>query len=235
MLTVERSKRQIEAITISADFSDRMAAGDSIFDVTITMEVFSGEDSSPEDMLYLPPIIDTQIVSQRVKAGVVGVVYDVQFSVITTDGLILAQTTRLAILPTAPGAVPEYISLYFTSWPYPVDVVDSAQFDMNVLDSRLRPQVFFIPEGVRAYLGFLPGTLIGAKQTYAMQPEWVALSFGAMSGTLETTLVVYSNYTDGSQFYLGPMSANLYDHLVTYFMVPEGVQVTLSGMGGTLA
>jgi hypothetical protein len=235
MLTVERAKRRVESITVVADFSDRMDTGDSVFDATITLEVFSGEDSTPDEMLYLPAIIDTQAVSQRIKLGIVGVVYNIQFSVLTVAGLILEQTTRLAVLPDAPGAIPQFIPFYFTSWPYPLDVLDGAAFDMAILPSRLRPQIFFIPEGLRINLSGFSGTLIGALKSYVIPPEGYAVTLGEISGTLINQLQTYTVPPEWLAFSLGTFNGTLISSLVEYSMQPDWISFDLSSISGTLA
>lgn len=191
MLTVERSKRRIEAITITADFSDRMAADDSIFDATVSIEVFSGDDPSPADMLYLPIIIDTQAISQRVKQGVPGDVYNVQFSAITAAGSILEQTTRIAIVPDASDAIPQYISLYLTTPLYPLEVSEDFMSYGMVTGGHFLPHIIIDPEYITASASIGGGTLYGGAQSYAIPSEYVQSFADITGGTMFGGAVTY--------------------------------------------
>lgn len=117
-LFLRETKRKMEVIDLHTSFKQELSSLDTIDTITVTVSVFSGADTSPSDMKYQSPYALGATVHQRIKGGVIGVVYNVEFIVLTTLGYTYSKVTRLAILPNNTSATPVFIPLYLTTRPY---------------------------------------------------------------------------------------------------------------------
>lgn len=234
MLTVKRSKRRIEAITVVADFSDRMSSKETITEHVITMEVFAGDDISPADMLYLPPIVTAQTISQRVRWGVIGVVYNLQFQITTSSGDVLDQTTRVAVLPDAPDAIPQYMPLYFTSQPYPVNASDYMTGTGTVLSGRFLPHIIILPEWFASTEVITSGNLFGSAFTYSNPYEAISAAGLILDGNLYGGLVTYNNPYEGFLPVCIITSGDIFGGSVAYNNPYESISSVGTILSGTL-
>ena len=66
------------------DFSTVMASSETISSATSTVEVVSGNDSSPTSILVGSPVISGQQVAQRISGGLDGVIYRIEVSATTS-------------------------------------------------------------------------------------------------------------------------------------------------------
>lgn len=99
-------KLTIEELTMEFDMLSRMASGESVVTATVLCAVYSGEDSLASSMIDGDPSISNNIVSQRVKGGIAGVIYLVSCSVRTTSNNIYVNEAKLAVLTTTAVAPP---------------------------------------------------------------------------------------------------------------------------------
>lgn len=66
------------------DFSTVMASSETISSATSTVEVVSGNDSSPTSILVGSPVISGQLVAQRISGGLDGVIYRIEVTATTS-------------------------------------------------------------------------------------------------------------------------------------------------------
>jgi hypothetical protein len=66
------------------DFSPIMASGETISLATSTVQVVSGTDSNPTDILVGSPVISGQQVAQRISGGLDGVIYRIEVTATTS-------------------------------------------------------------------------------------------------------------------------------------------------------
>lgn len=107
-LVIFPAKLEAEIPRYTFDFLNVMPAGTSIYDVSITMDVFSGEDEEPELMIVGGSIeISGSRVSVLVQGGIVGVIYELTCGATIvegedTSGPIYQQQGKIAVLDSDP-------------------------------------------------------------------------------------------------------------------------------------
>ncbi len=80
------------------DFSPAMGTGETITTASSTALVVSGTDASPTSILQGGPVVSGQQVGQRIYAGLDGVIYRIQMTVITSASNTLVLLADLQIL-----------------------------------------------------------------------------------------------------------------------------------------
>jgi hypothetical protein len=101
-LLVLPSKPVGETVPVTFNFLDLLAFGESITGATVAATVFSGTDSTPDDILSGLPVKSQVDVVQIVTGGVAGVIYEITCAVTTSDSNVLVKSGRLAVI-TAGG------------------------------------------------------------------------------------------------------------------------------------
>lgn len=91
-----------EVNTVSFDFLGLLALGETISSAAVTVEVSSGTDASPSDLLSGGPSADGTIVSQKLTGGVAGVIYCVICAITTSEGQELILQGLVAVVSTNP-------------------------------------------------------------------------------------------------------------------------------------
>lgn len=91
------TKRSTETKRYSFDFLSQLAPGETLLAGSCTVSVWSGVDSSPQSIRSGSPTISGSIVNQKFTAGVVGVIYSVVVSAITSQSQTLTLQGYLAI------------------------------------------------------------------------------------------------------------------------------------------
>ena len=208
------SKRVIDVIPVTADFTSLLRDGDTLESCIVTVTVFSGIDPSV-DLLQGGVVLTPTKVTQRIKAGVPGVIYVVLFTAITVDGRTIEIFMRQAVL-FGDGEVPDIpLVIFLSSHLYPIDVLESyrggalpvsgsfihvvsdyidasANIFSGALDEIL--ETYSIPwEGYDASSNISSGTLIDVLLTYAYG-EFIESDAALQSGTLVKILIVYTNW-----------------------------------------
>lgn len=234
---VWRSKRKIELIPITADFSKDLAIGDLIDSCEVSISVFAGEDNSPSDMLYAPVEVFSPRCIQQIIGGVVGVTYLVEFTATTVLGNLLVQYTKLSILPDNIPASGKYIPIYFTTWPYPYYLIDTLGIGTTPQNGDMHqtydiylwkdatsintiPTTGQLQSVVITYTGkYIDSTTISQVPTsgllkkvlekYSMQADSMSLGIIPSSGYLKQILIRYANYTDSMTLGNTPISGSL--------------------------
>lgn len=238
-LFIWRSKRKIELIPVTADFSKDLGAGDSVVSCVVTISVFSGKDSNPAALLYNPVEIFTPRCIQNIVEGVVGVVYLIEFAATTALGNLLKQEVKLAILPDNVPASGKYIPLYFTSWRYPYLYSEHMQVGV-VPHSGDMHQVYYNAKPVDSSIinavpisGFLKSILI--QYSYGNAPDKLATTLLPQSGYLKVILITYSWQPDKVGVALVPQSGYLKAILIRYQNYIDHCGIGITPMSGSLS
>lgn len=238
MLTlIEDSKYIPEVVSIVISFSDVLSPGDYIVGTpSITITVSSGIDPSPSNLLYLGVIVTNgNTVEQRFRKGVIGVIYNITFSIITQMGYTLEKETYLAILPIPGDVYPTHNYLYLTSQLYPLQTQEQYQTFIAMQDGLfwLNPrfgdnyqtyvmlqdgsftlaQVFYTAPGVdfyETYVSIQDGYLTGALVTYvAPSVDFYTTGIAILTGTLVEAQVFYTNPSENYQTYISIQNGTL--------------------------
>lgn len=95
------SKLVGETITLRFSFLDKLQWGEGVTSAVFTVEVASGEDAVPDEILYLTPTVsaDGTYVTQQVYRGLPGVIYYVICTATSDGGHTYVKFTYLAVLP----------------------------------------------------------------------------------------------------------------------------------------
>ena len=97
------SKRVGETILLSQfNFLSNLQISETISSATVTCTVYTGVDSSPSAVISGSASIATPVVSQLVTGGVLGVIYEILCTVVTSLGQTLPLVGYLAIIPDLP-------------------------------------------------------------------------------------------------------------------------------------
>ena len=92
----------IELLSPPFNFANHISSGETIIAAQITASVYSGVDPSPSSILSGSAIIDGTKVNQMMRVGVVGCVYELLCSVLTSHNQTLQQTTYFYVEPNLP-------------------------------------------------------------------------------------------------------------------------------------
>ena len=95
---VSPSKTPASIVTQQFNFIADLINGASISGATLSVEVLSGVDPSPEDILDGSYTISGGIVSQKLTGGVPGVIYQVTCFATLSNGNLPAIQTKIAIV-----------------------------------------------------------------------------------------------------------------------------------------
>lgn len=102
------SKLVGEIFTLTFNFLNKLLWGEEITSAVCTVEVTSGEDADPSDLLLFSTTINSAgtIVTQKVYQGIPGVIYKVICTAETDSSHTYIKGHYLAILPDDNGAPP---------------------------------------------------------------------------------------------------------------------------------
>lgn len=93
-------KRLGESLTLTFDFTSRLAASETISTKVVTCTTWSGTDASPSSMISGAASSSGAIVSQLIIGGVAGVTYYLTCTITTSAGQTLILSGFLVVLPT---------------------------------------------------------------------------------------------------------------------------------------
>lgn len=88
-----------ETVTLTFDFTSRLAASETLSSPTANSVVYSGTDAAPSGLLYGSPAVSGQTVTQKVWKGTVGVTYLVKCTVTTSTSQILSLAGYVTVVP----------------------------------------------------------------------------------------------------------------------------------------
>lgn len=84
------------------DFSSQLGVGVTLSSPTVTATVYSGTDSSPSSIVSGSASAAGAVVTQKITAGTLGVIYELLCQVTTSDGQTLQLVGLLAIIADEP-------------------------------------------------------------------------------------------------------------------------------------
>lgn len=84
------------------DFSSALAAGETISTQVVTASVYSGVDAAPSSLISGVASASGAVVSQKITAGTLGVLYELLCTITTSLGQTLLLSGYLAIIPEVP-------------------------------------------------------------------------------------------------------------------------------------
>lgn len=212
------SKLVSERVTVTFDFQDELAWGETIVGQGVVVTTVSGVDTAP-DLLYKVAVNVGTLVTQQLHQGLPGVIYKVECTVVGSSGKQYTKWAHLAILPDH-ARIPPITATWFTSKIYPLEVIesigDSGSFEGTLfltisIDSFEDAgailagemfeilQTYSIPvESVSDSGALLLGDMYEGLQTYTVPPESISDAGVLVQGSLETILITYSNYAPES-------------------------------------
>lgn len=91
-----------ETKNVTFDFTSLLAAGETISTESCTATVYSGNDSNPSAIISGSASASGAVVTQKITAGTVGVIYSVVCTITTSLSQTLQVAGYLAILPGLP-------------------------------------------------------------------------------------------------------------------------------------
>lgn len=94
-------KYQGETITITFPFLGDLAIGETLSSPVVTAAVYSGVDAAPSSLISGSAAVSGTDVTQKLTAGVVGVIYSLLCTVDTSNGQVLQMTGFMTVLPDA--------------------------------------------------------------------------------------------------------------------------------------
>lgn len=97
--TVLPSKFQGEGINVTFNFIGSLTPTETIAGKSCTSTVYSGTDSSPAAIIAGSASSSGAIVTQKIVAGVVGVIYEILCTITTSANQTLQQSAFLAVVP----------------------------------------------------------------------------------------------------------------------------------------
>jgi hypothetical protein len=95
-------KKLGEDLIVPMDFISRLAVGETIVTAVAACSVYSGTDPAPQDMLNGAPTVVSTVVEQTIIGGVVGTVYELLYTITTTQGQTLELSGYFAVVPDLP-------------------------------------------------------------------------------------------------------------------------------------
>ena len=91
-----------ETIVMQSDMTDRLASGETIDTVSSSIIVWSGADPAADAVLSGSPSHADGVISQTVTDGLPGVIYKINLAANTSEGNLLINELKLAVLDTNP-------------------------------------------------------------------------------------------------------------------------------------
>jgi hypothetical protein len=96
------SKNQLATVLCSFDFLSMLAASETLVSALVTVTIRTGSDPNPSAVLSGAASFAGKTVNQLVTGGVVGVIYVLTCSVVTSTGQDLVMNGELSIIDDNP-------------------------------------------------------------------------------------------------------------------------------------
>lgn len=100
------SKLVGERVTLAFSFADIVLWGETLSSAACTVEIVSGTDAEPDEVLYLLAAVDGLSVTQQVYRGLAGVIYLIVCTTESSLGHTYIKAKYLAVLPDNDVAPP---------------------------------------------------------------------------------------------------------------------------------
>jgi hypothetical protein len=227
------SKLVSERITVTFWMADEMEPLETIASHEVIINVFSGEDPHPEEMLWQNgEHEDGQFVTQQIQAGLPGVIYTLECSAVTDTGKTIQKQCRLAILPDS-GLIPALFGDYFTTHIYPIEAGEVYQNALADISGIIREMPFPLDKYQNALVS-IEGTIRALLISYVGPPEFYQNAFDDLSGTLRTLLISYTCPPEFYQNAFNISSGTLEVKLISYVTPPDNYENAFVQISGTL-
>lgn len=215
-------------------FLDMLSTGETIVGTPIvTVTVATGLDSNPSNILYESVSVSQgAVIEQRFRLGVVGVIYQINFSVQTTLSNTLEKDCYLAILPDDDNAVPTYLPLLETSTLYPYYLSDS--FLGGITWSFAKLQGIYTQDSMSTSVLFIGGSLFGTAALYTIPSDNMKTSILWTLGYLSGNPVSYSITHDDLKTQVAWLSGSLYGTGVSYSYSGDYLKTSVSWISGSV-
>ena len=96
------AKKVGETVILPIDFISKLAVGEALTSAVCTATVYTGVDPAPSAIIVGNAAIAGTIVNQSITGGVLGTIYSLVATALTTYGQQLVLTGYLAIVPNLP-------------------------------------------------------------------------------------------------------------------------------------
>ena len=88
-----------ETKTYTFDFSSELAVSETISTQVVAATVYSGTDVSPSSIISGSATASGAVVSQKITAGTLGVIYELLCTITTSNSQTLQQAGYLVVIP----------------------------------------------------------------------------------------------------------------------------------------
>lgn len=227
------SKLVSEKIELLFDFTDELDWGETLHSWSCSVEVVSGDDDSPRDLLSGQATAAGLKVKQKFYKGISGVIYNLICDVTDSSGAQYRKVGKLAVLPDAGMNPPFLASAFLTTGPYPVDVLDTIHTSVSYQRGKLTYQPFPLDK-VQTGVEYLTGDLYGGSKAFSAPIEKLTTSVSYISGDLygsSTNFATTEKITTGVLL----MSGDLYGNALAYSPAPESIRASVVFISGTLS
>jgi len=236
VLYTSDSKTVVETKSYLGDFRDVLAAGETITSQAVTVTVFSGDDTNPAYLLFQGITVHAGWIEQRIRLGVPGNIYSINFVVGTSLGNTYDKVTRLAVLPEDGNAVPQFTNLYETSTLYPYILSDSFLAKAPIISNGKLFGVVQAEDGFIASITIDTSILTYQQYYYVYPLDGITASISIQNGLLISQS--YLNYSDGPESIKASIAilngTIIAATAITYNIPYDAIQTSISIQNGTL-
>ena len=231
-LPVMRTKLTSERIRVEFNFASELLLGETISTPVVEIQVSTGIDPAPEDMIASRKFLDSPKVFQWIVGGLPGVIYNLICTVQGSSGKQYKLERKLAVVP-AVTLRPPLFGISYSTTPYPVNALES----LTAFGSAFSGFVFGTVEDEFATSGnIISGELRSVFVAYQMLPEDLSTVGGLTGGILLTPLVTYDSGIENLTTQGIPVSGVLSTILIVYSNYPpESLSTSGSISGGSLS
>ena len=231
------SKTVVETKSYIGDFRDVLVAGETITSQSVTVTVFSGDDTNPSHLLFQGITVHAGWIEQRIRLGIPGNIYSINFVVGTSLGNTYDKVTRLAVLPEDGNAVPQFTNLYETSTLYPYILFDSFIANAPIISNGKLFGVLQTEDGFIASIT-IDTSILTYQQYYYVHPlDGIIASISIQNGLLISQS--YINYSDGPESIktsIAILNGTIVAATVITYNIPyDAIQTSISIQNGALA
>lgn len=230
------SKTVVETKSYIGDFRDVLVAGETITSQTVTVTVFSGDDTNPSHLLFQGITVHAGWIEQRIRLGIPGNIYSINFVVGTSLSNTYDKVTRLAVLPEDGNAVPQFTNLYETSTLYPYILSDSFIANAPIISNGKLFGVIQVEDGFIASITIQTGSMYYQQYYYVFGNDAIRDSITILNGllTYQTTLP-YSDGPENFKVGIAILNGTLTNPtLITYNIPSDNISTGISIQNGSL-
>lgn len=229
-LPVMRTKLTSERIRVEFNFASELLLGETISDPVVEVQVATGLDPAPEDMVASRKFLDSPVLFQWIIGGVPGVIYNLICTVQGSSGKQYKLERKLAVLPVV-SLRPPLFGVSYSTTPYAVEFEDSMR---QSGEARSGYTFGIILEQMLNTGSILSGQLRTPLQTYASPPELMSNLGAIISGEIRTPLKTYASPPENMSNLGVPISGTIKIVLITYSNWPaENISNNGSILSGT--